>query len=143
MPSPAKGLYAPRLVDLTFAAMGLGSAVLLFKSQGFSAPHALNSANAPMTGVVLLGLALLIAIVACFAHKTDQRGWDDYMGQVVSQSALIAMVTIILAGALFDFMIAPWLGIAAPDMMIQSMVPIACLAWSIGYGFLRWKGTSA
>ncbi len=143
MPNPAKGLYAPRFVDLTFAAMGLGSALLLFNSNGFSAPHPLTEANVPLTGIALLGLALVIGVVACFTHKTDQRGWDDYMGQVVSQSALIAMVTIILTGTVFDFLIAPWLGIAAPDMMIQSMVPIACLAWAIGYGFLRWRGTGA
>jgi hypothetical protein len=143
MPSPAKGLYAPLFVDLTFAIMGLGSAALLYYSSSFSAPHALIDANTSLTGVALLALALVTAVIACFTHKTDQRGWDDYMGQVVSQSALMAMVTIILTGTVFDFVVAPWLGISAPPMMIQGMVPIACLAWSIGYGFLRWRGTGA
>ena len=76
-------------------------------------------------------------------HKVDQKGWDDYMGQVVSQSALIAMITIIIVAPLFDFLIAPTLGLMVPAMLMQGMLPIACLAWAIGYFFLRWKGTSA
>ena len=143
MPQPAKGLYTPRLVDFTFALMGLGSAVLLYNSGALLAPHAISASNSGWIGLALLGSVLSIGLSACVFHRIDQRGWDDYMGQVVTQSALIGMITILLTGVVYDFLIAPWLGTAAPAMMVQGMVPIACLAWAMGYGFLRWKGTSA
>ena len=143
MPQPAKGLYATRFVDITFAVMGLGSAALLYNAGALILPHTVTAANKAWVGPVLLGAVFLIALSACLYHKIDQRGWDDYMGQIVTQSALIGMVSILLTGVVYDFLIAPWLGATAPAMMVQGMVPIACLAWAMGYGFLRWKGTSA
>lgn len=143
MPSPAKGLYAPRLVDLTFALMGIGSAVLLAKGGDLASPFAAGVLANPMAGLLMLVSVILIGMASCIAHAFDRRGWDDYMGQIVSQSALIAMVTILLSGVVFDFLIAPNFALRAPDLMIQGMVPIACLAWALGYGFLRWKGTNA
>ncbi len=143
MPRPAKGLYAPRLVDITFALMGFGSAALLFKGGTLSIPPATSTAAEPYSGLAVFALVVLVALSACLAHKIDRQGWDDYMAQIVAQSALIGMVTVLLAGVAFDFLLVPWLGLAAPGLMIQGMVPIACLAWAIGYGFLRWKGTGA
>ena len=143
MPQPAKGLYTPRFVDVTFAVMGLGSATLLYNAGALTLPHSIIAANEGWVGPVLRGAVLRIALSSCLFHKIDQRGWDDYMGQIVTQSALIAMVTLILSGVVYDFLIAPWLGATAPALMVQGMVPIACLAWAMGYGFLRWKGTSA
>lgn len=142
MPKPAKGLYAPRIVDLTFGVMGLGSAILLFQTGNLvRTPPAI----APHTyqGPILLGCVALITLSACAYHFIDRRGWDDYMGQVVTQSAMIAMVTIILSGIMIDFLLTPVAGITLPRLSVQGLIPIACLAWAIGYGFLRWRGTSA
>ena len=143
MTSPAKGLYAPRLVDLTFVLMGLGSAALLIKGGSLPVERALGPSPDPASGLYLFAAVLLVVLASCLMHKVDQRGWDDYMGQVVSQSALIAMVTMIIVAPAFDFLIAPTFGLMAPAMLIQGMLPIACMAWAIGYFFLRWKGTSA
>ena len=143
MTSPGKGLYAPRFVDLTFGVMGLGSAVLLANSAAF-APLTLRAASAhPLSGWLLLGSVLLVAIASCAAHAFDRRGWDDYMGQIVTQSALIGMVSVLLVGVLRDFLLAPVIGVRNPELMVQGMVPIAALSWSVGYGFQRLKGTNS
>lgn len=142
MPSPAKGLYAPRIVDMTFAVMGIGSGVVLFQASKVSIP-ATEAVLHPQHGLILLATIAAIALSACAYHFIDRRGWDDYMGQVVTQSAMIAMVTIILSGIAIDFLLAPLAGFSLPRLSVQGMIPIACLAWAIGYGFLRWRGTSA
>ena len=147
MPNPAKGLYAPRIVDATFALMGLGSAVIIVNSSSIAAnapPHA----AAPIFSDTVMGLAmlaclLLVSLVTCLFHSVDRKGWDDYMGSIVNQSAMIGMVTLILFSALFDIFVAPAIGGQAPSRLILSTVPIACLGWSLGYLFLRWKGTNA
>jgi len=132
MPTPAKGLYAPRIVDLTFGAMGIGSAILLLNTPSLATPPATSTASAPLSGLATFALVVLVALSACVAHKIDRRGWDDYMGQVVTQSSMIAMVTLLLTGVGFDFLLSPWLGLQVPALMIQGMVPIACMAWAIG-----------
>ena len=142
MPSPAKGLYAPRLVDITFAVMGLGSSALLLNAGKLNMSGVSGADADPATGLYLFGAVILVAIASCIAHIFDRRGWDDYMGQIVTQSALIGMVTLLLVGVVFDFLIAPTMAIRTPDLMIQGMVPIAALAWACGYAFLRWKGTN-
>lgn len=143
MPQAAKGLYAPRIVDVTFAAMGLGSAALLASGSEIANTLVTPNASAPFSGLFLLGTVILIAISSCLVHQIDRKGWDDYMGQVVTQSAMIAVITTILAAVAFDFLIAPAFGLSLPQMMIQGVLPIICGAWAIGYFFLRWKGTTA
>lgn len=142
MTQASKGLYATRLVDLTFTVMALGSATLLINGGTLSMSGVSGAQANPAAGLYLFAMVTLIAIASCIAHVFDRRGWDDYMGQVVSQSALIGMVTVLLTGPLFDFLIAPNFALRAPDLMIQGMVPIAAFAWSVGYAFLRWKGTN-
>ena len=142
MPRPAKGLYTPRIVDLTFAVMGLGSAVMLVQTGSLARTTPAIAAH-PYQGLILLGCVAFIALSACAYHFIDRRGWDDYMGQVVTQSAMIAMVTIILSGIVIDFLLTPAAGITLPRLSVQGLIPIACFAWAIGYGFLRWKGTGA
>ncbi len=143
MTQTAKGLYATRFVDITFAVMAVGSAVLLTNSGKLPAAGIAAEDTNPLSGVYLFGAVVLVAISACIAHNFDRRGWDDYMGQIVSQSALIGMITVLLSGAVFDFLIAPAFGARTPDLMIQGMVPIGAFAWAFGYGFLRWRGTNA
>ncbi len=141
MPHTAKGLYAPRLVDLTFAIMGLGSAVLLANGQALAVPQP-GAPSAPLpSGLIMLATVVLIGISACLMHRVDRKGWDDYMGQIVTQSAMIGMVTLLLSAVAIDFLLGPAFDVAPPGSMIQGTVPVAALSWSIGYAFLRWKGT--
>ncbi len=141
MPHTAKGLYAPRLVDFTFGIMGLGSAVLLANGQSLALPPIHAPLPPLLSGTIVLATVVLIGISACVMHRIDRKGWDDYMGQIVTQSAMIGMVTLLLCGVAIDFLLGPLLSVDSPRSMIQGMVPIAAFAWSIGYGFLRWKGT--
>ena len=143
MTAPGKGLYAPRFVDVTFLVMGLGSAALLVNNAALANLPLSSSAATSLGGWLLLGSVALVARASCFAHAFDRRGWDDYMGQIVTQSSMIGMVTVLLSGVLWDFLLAPQFGLKTPTLMIQGMVPIAAFSWSVGYGFLRWKGTNS
>ena len=141
-PKPSTGLYHPRFVDLTFALMGAGSIVLLFNIDFDEAiPPALQGATT-VPGWAMLALLLLTTLATCLYHRIDRKGWDDYMSQIVTQSAMIAMVSVILVSTLFDFLVGPALNSAAPRMMIFGTLPVACGAWALGYGFLRWRGTN-
>lgn len=141
IPKPAKGLYATRLVDLTFVIMGLGAAILLGLGNLPSQFPVADPEQVALAGPILLSSVILTGIATCLFHRIDRRGWDDYMGQVMSQSALIGMVTLILAGALSEFVALKWLGGSTQLPMIVGMIPMAALAWAMGYFFLRWRGT--
>lgn len=141
MPNPSKGLYAPRFVDALFAIMGAGSAVMLINGQNAVLPQG-ETSIASLSGLFLLGLVTLIAMSACLYHAIDRKGWDDYMGQIVTQSAMIGMVTVLLTGVVFELLVGPNVALTRPPSMIQGMVPVAALSWAIGYGFLRIRGTN-
>lgn len=142
MPRPGQGLYAPRFVDIAFAIMGIGAGMLLALGSQLPVQATLSPQASSAAGFILFGAVLLTAFASCLVHHIDRRGWDDYMGPVITHSAMIAIITLLLVGVGFDFLLAPNFGLKSPDSMIQGMVPIACLSWAIGYFFLRWKGTA-
>lgn len=142
MTTRAKGLYAPRLVDIAFAVMGIGSATLIVARDFTIAAGNSNGIAHPLAGLAILGLLAVIGLATCLYHHIDRRGWDDYMGQIVTQSAMIAMVIFILFATVFDFLLGPALETEAPAKLIHLALPVACGGWAMGYGFLRWKGTN-
>lgn len=140
MPKPAKGLYAPLLVDITFAVLGIGSAALLGlgSQKGIAIPEQQVPASA---GPFLLAIVVACGVAACLYHRIDRQGWDDYMAQVVSQSALIGMVTLLMAAAIGELAAVQILGSPLQLPLMMGALPMAALAWAIGYFFLRWRGT--
>lgn len=141
MPKTAKGLYAPRVVDLAVGLMGLGSAALLAFGPMQPNPDIMASSIHPLAGPLLLASVVICGIAACLFHRIDRRGWDDYMAQIVSQSALIGMVTFLLSAALAEIGAMNFMSGINPLPMMRGAIPMATLAWAIGYFFLRWRGT--
>jgi len=138
----SQGLYAPLLVDLTFGFMGLGSIFILAFGPTNTPPATAIASDKSNGGFVIAACVILITLVSCIVHKWDRKGWDDYMQQIVTQSALIGMVSLLLAGVLWDFVLTPMFGMPVSPRLVLSMIPIACTAWSIGYFYLRFNGTS-
>ena len=136
-------LYAPRFADLFFGLAGIGSTVLLVFGSSRQVPQAQAGEPAGFPGIALAGAVILIAILSCFVHRFDRKGWDDYMFQVVAQSALIGMVSLLIAGMALDFVLSPWLGVPQSRQMVHGMIPIALTSWTIGYFYLRLRGTGA
>lgn len=141
MTSPSKGLYAPRLADVTFALMGLGSSFVLAIASGQIESVFPALENGAKLGPIILGLVLVFGLSACAMHRFDRRHWDDYMAQVVTQSALIGMVTLILSATFGEVLALHFFGGPIRLPMIMGAVPMACLGWAIGYAFLRLRGT--
>ena len=141
MPKAAKGLYATVFVDATFIIMGGASALMLLAGQDKLLPQGTVDVGS-LSGLFLFALVVLVALSACLYHAVDRKGWDDYMGQIVTQSAMIGMVSIILTGFTFELLLGPNVALTRPPSMIQGMLPIAGLSWAIGYGFLRIRGTN-
>lgn len=141
MPKPAKGLYHPIVVDLVFAAMGGASAFALFRLQSPNSAVVLDASERSLAGPLLLGCVILCGVAACLYHRVDRRGWDDYMGQVFQQSAVIALVSLIMAAVAADLIAAKVLGAPIQLPLVSGTVPMAGIAWSLGYFFLRWRGT--
>lgn len=141
MPRPAKGLYSPVLVNLIFALMGIASAAKLALSRLPRDLPSLEPAAHDLLGFVMLASVVVCAIAACLYHRVDRRGWDDYMGQVFTQSAVIAMVSLIMSAVVADLIAVKILGAPIQLPLIAGTVPMAGIAWSMGYFFLRWRGT--
>ena len=141
MSGTAKGLYATRFVDLTFILMAGSAALMMLSGQKPILPQG-TAGNGSLSGLFLFALVLLVALGACLFHAFDRKKWDDYMGQIVSQSAMIGIVSTIVSGAIFDLLIGPNVALTRPPSMLQGMVPVAALSWAIGYGFLRVRGTN-
>lgn len=141
MPQTAQGLYAPRLADLTFGVIGLGSLYIL----GFGAERPdlplLDGDFQNRVGQWLLAFVALAGLATAISHRFDRKRWDDYMRQVVSQSALIGMVAFLVAGALAEVTAFHMFGGPISRPLALGALPMAGLAWSIGYFFLRWRGT--
>ncbi|WP_284125407.1 hypothetical protein [Parerythrobacter aestuarii] len=141
MPQTSKGLYAPRLADLTFAIIGTGSlAILGFGAERPDLPM-LEGEFQARAGHWLLAFVVAAGIATALSHRFDRQRWDDYMRQVVAQSALIGMVTFIIAAALAEVTAFHLFGVPISRPMTLGAIPMAGLAWSIGYAFLRWRGT--
>lgn len=141
MPKPAKGLYSPTMVNLIFALMGVASAAKLAFMTLPAELAALDRSSSDMIGPVMLASVVICAVAACLYHRVDRRGWDDYMGQVFTQSAVIALVALLLAAVMADLFAVKVLGAPIQLPLISGVVPMAGIAWSMGYFFLRWRGT--
>ena len=141
MPTQSKGLYAPRLVDGAFAFMAAGSVFIIANAPALPVPEAATTTGMT-SGFILLATVALVGLASCLVHAIDRKGWDDYMRQIVTQSALIGMITVFLTGAAWDTFISPNLGYARPGNFTLGMIPIAALSWSIGYFWLRIRGTN-
>lgn len=136
-------LYKPRFADLFFGLAGVGSTTLLIFGSSRPVQQAASSAPSVSLGLALAGAVIAIAMLSCFAHKIDRRGWDQYMFQIMAQSAYIGMISFLIAGVALDFLLSPWLGLPQSQQMVLGKLPIAVTSWAIGYFYLRVTGTEA
>ena len=130
-------LYSPRANDLAFAFAGLASAALLATGPLVRRVSPPPFEYSPVMGFVLVAVIVAASVFAAFIARLDNRNLDEYMFLLLAKSALIAIVTLIVAWALWTALFAGNLG----DLPGAAMMPMVFLAWSAGYGYTRIRGT--
>lgn len=89
--------------------------------------------------VLLLGGSLVLSWLLAFGSSADRRCADDYAFQLLASSALVGMLAMFLASALWALDFLPdALGIRG--MRGQDQMAIGMVAWGVGYFTFRIRG---
>lgn len=141
MTSFTRKLYSTRYFDRVF---GL-SAILCLAGLLLSATREFPLPPLPeqpiVYGLVLCATVIALTLLSCLTSRLDHRYADDYLFQLLSQSAMIALVAIILVAIAKDLVLLPLFGGPQATLMMVSVIPVAGLSWALGYFFLRLRGT--
>lgn len=84
---------------------------------------------------ILLGLTLAIASVVTFLSALDKRRADDYFFQLISNGAIIGIVTTMFVHLIWDLIYGPLRG--------DDIIAVMMAGWSLGYFFYRVRGLNS
>jgi hypothetical protein len=136
-------LYSTRYFDWVF---GIG-AILCLAALTLSAVKEFPLPSPPeqpiLYGVVLCATVIAVSLLSCLTSRLDHRYADDYLFQLLAQSAMIAVVAIILVSIAKDLVLLPLFGGTQAPLMIITVIPVVGLSWALGYFYLRLRGTGA
>ena len=133
----ARFLNSPLTQDLIFGVMGLGSLAALLAQAGRGVP-AIAAAEQPLrVGATMVGVLVAAAVVATSSSRLD-RAKDEYVYRLLSRSALIAMIALVLATTLWFGGLEENLG----ELSGPQVLALGLGAWSLGYLYVRIKGTA-
>lgn len=133
-----KKLYTPRTFDILFAIAGLLSVAALARVVGLPAEAIAPAANPVAKAAALIGALFAATLFAAWASRFDQRMADDFLFQTLTKSAYVAMMTIVVVFASWLLLFADNLG----DLGGRAMLATICAAWSLGYFYVRIRGTN-
>lgn len=126
-----------RFADISFSILALAGTYLIFKEPK-SATLAVDSWNPWMETAAAILLTSLMALYAVWGAKFDRRCAEDYVFQLITNAALIAVITCIMSHAIWDMSFLNERGLPKPTS--GDMLGIMVLSWAMGYGFYRLKG---
>lgn len=129
-----------RLVDIAFAVIGSAGVYTIFKEPK-SAEIIVNSWNPWFETGLAIALTSLIALYAVWAAKFDRQCAEDYVFQLVTNAALIAVITAMLSHAIWDFSMLNARGLPKPTS--GEIMGVLMLSWAMGYIFYRARGVNA
>ena len=129
-----------KFADTCFVILAIAGVTLIFKEDS-SAQLAIEAWNPWVETVGAIILTALMAMWAVYGTKLDRRCADDYTFQIVSNAALVAVVTALFSHAIWDFSLLNEQGLPKPTS--GDMVGVMILSWAMGYGFYRFRGLNA
>ncbi len=119
-----------------FLLLPLAASLMMMADKG-KVDAALTSGSA--TQVMLLAAAtLVVAILAVLGTKIDRRCTEDYIYQILSNAALIAVVTAVMMNMAWG--IVTVVDISMPRLTGQMMTGIVGFSWCTAYYWYRWRG---
>jgi uncharacterized membrane protein len=139
MKSLTKKFYTPRTFDVLFAIAGLLSVAALARVAGLPA-EAIAPATSPVAkAAAAIATLFAAALLATWAARFDQKMADDFLFHTLTKSAYVAMATIFIVFTFWQLLFAGSLG----GLGGRAMIATACAAWSLGYFYVRIRGTAA
>ncbi len=133
-------IISTRFADISFSVLALAGAYLIFKEPS-SAALAIDSWNPWLELGCAFILTIIMASYAVWGAKLDRRCAEDYVFQLVTNAALIAVITSIMSHAIWDMSFLNERGLPKPTS--GDMLGVMILSWAMGYGFYRIKGFNA
>lgn len=141
MTSFTKRLYSTRYFDWVFGINALLCLSALLISAGADLPIAPEVDRPILFGLAMCATVIAVSLLSCLTSRLDHRYADDYLFQLLSQSAMIALIAIILVTIVRDIVLLPIFGAPPTSLAIITVIPVIGVAWATGYFFLRWRGT--
>ena len=138
-----KAIYSTRYFDWVFGIGGILCLAALTLSALKEFPLPSPPEQPILYGVVLCATVIAVSLLSCLTSRLDHHFADDYLFQLLAQSAMIAVVAIIVIAIARDLVLLPLFGGPQSTSMIVAIVPVVGLSWAIGYFFLRLRGTGA
>lgn len=129
-----------RLVDILFAVIGTAGVYTIFKEPK-SAEIIVNNWNPWLETGLAIVLTSIMALYAVWGAKFDRRCAEDYVFQLVTNAALIAVITAMMSHAIWDFSMLNERGLPKPTS--GDIMGVLMLSWAMGYGFYRARGVNA
>lgn len=141
MASFTRKIYSTRYFDWMFglSAILCLAALLLPATREFSLPQL--PVQPIVYGLVLCATVIALTLLSCLTSRLDHRYADDYLFQLLSQSAMIALVAIILVAVAKDLVLLPVFGGPQTTLMTITVIPVVGVSWATGYFYLRLRGT--
>ncbi len=84
---------------------------------------------------LLIGATLLLSAVATLGAKLDRRHLDDYQFQMVTNGAVIGIITTIFVNMVWEIGKD-----ILPPITSDDLMAVMIGSWSLGYFFYRWRG---
>lgn len=133
-------ILSTKFADISFSVLALAGTYLIFKEPK-SAALIIDSWNPWAELGAAIILTTIMAAYAVWGAKLDRRCADDYVFQLVTNAALIAIITTIMSHAIWDLSFLNERGLPKPTT--GDMLGVMILSWAMGYGFYRMKGFNA
>ena len=88
--------------------------------------------------VLLIGAMVTLSAIATLGAKLDRKHLDDYLFQMITNGAVIGIITTIFVNMACeigkDFM---------PPINSDDLMAVMVGSWSLGYFFYRWRGLNS
>lgn len=85
--------------------------------------------------IALAGLTLIVAFIATLAAAMDRRKVEDYYFQLMTNGAIVGIVTTLFVNLVWDLLYGPLRG--------DDVIAVMLASWSLGYFFYRVRGLNA
>ncbi len=126
-----------RFADTSFAVLALAGSYLIFKEPQ-SAALAIDSWNPWLELGCAFILTIIMASYAVWGARLDRRCAEDYVFQLITNAALIAVITSLMSHAIWDMSFLNERGLPKPTS--GDMIGVMILSWAMGYTFYRLRG---
>ena len=86
----------------------------------------------------LVGAMVALSAIATVGAKLDRRHLDDYLFQMISNGAVIGIITTLLVNMVWEIG-----NEILPPITTDDLMAVMLGSWSLGYFFYRWRGLNA